>query len=55
MKKVIELNEKELLTISGGESFAYRAGQFLAIAIDMGDGYTTSYAGAKAWNDWFGE
>lgn len=55
MNNLKELKQNELLSINGGESFAYRVGQFVAIASDMhGDGILTSPGAIIAWNDWFG-
>tara|TARA_R110002049_G_scaffold28019_1_gene96689 strand:- start:312 stop:473 length:162 start_codon:yes stop_codon:yes gene_type:complete len=50
-----DLNSKELKTISGGESFAYRIGQLVAIGIDIASeagtpGYSAPYIpGRKIW------
>lgn len=51
-----DLNSKELKTISGGESFAYRIGQLVAIGIDIaseaGTFYSSPYMpGRMLWYD----
>lgn len=48
-----ELNKDELIQIAGGESFAYRAGQFVALATFKISG-VPSYGAIKADQEWFG-
>lgn len=55
MNEIIELSEKELLTVIGGASFAYRAGQVCAILWDFVEptpGISTR-GGIAAICDWF--
>lgn len=55
MNSLNELTHIEIITITGGVSFAYRAGQLLVMIIDhQDDGYIDTYAGLKAYQDWFG-
>ena len=55
MKGMIELSTEEILTINGGVSFAYRAGQVCAVLWDIIDPAAglTHRGGITAICDWF--
>lgn len=52
--EIKELNFEEITTIQGGASFAYRAGQVLAVVVDGADGVITTPGAIMALYDWFG-
>jgi hypothetical protein len=58
MKNLYELNKDDMLAVSGGESFAYRIGQGLALLWDLTfdgtPGYIDSRRGNLVLTNWFG-
>jgi hypothetical protein len=55
MENLYELSIEESIEVNGGESFAYRAGQVMAVVLDRVDnGSFTSYGAIAALIDWFG-
>ena len=51
-----ELTIEELISINGGESLGYRAGQVARLAWDLlGDGKFDDVESYKILNDWFGD
>ena len=54
--EVQELTIIEMVSINGGESFGYRAGQVARLAWDLlGDGLIDDVESYKILYDWFGE
>ena len=54
MENINDLSKEELMQLDGGASFAYRAGQVIAVTLDGVDGMFTSTAAIMALVDWFG-
>jgi len=58
MKNLKELAKDDLLVLNGGESFAYRIGQAMAILYDLtfdgSPGRLDTFGGINALNNWFG-
>lgn len=56
MKEIIELSKEEILTINGGASFAYRAGQVIGLLWDLIDTSPSISNPSSAYTlyDWFG-